>query len=343
MTDILSLTDLCSICHNEEWKYRCPRCSALTCSLPCITKHKARASCNGRRDPAAYLKKSQLESATGIDRDFNFLTGVERAFSRAEHDTASRGIRIGEQVRPKPFNRSIEQAIIESQVDVRRAPKGLSRAKDNRTDLSGDGHTLNWTVEWLLNDGDRIMKNFPIDVTIHDAASRLNFRSRHSKRNNKRKRRNSDQKAESLKQAGISDDCSLALKPTKVEAKEEASGSAQPEILAVEGSTHEAGQQGPKLIPVSSSKRDVHAVNKIPPGGPPSNYYLHRPLCPGPARVLIPLAPDTTFRDALYGRTVVEFPTIYILNETHDKLPSGFITEDAWRSSSRGIQELEQN
>lgn len=33
---------LCDICHNDSWKYRCPRCSFRTCSMPCSKEHKAK-------------------------------------------------------------------------------------------------------------------------------------------------------------------------------------------------------------------------------------------------------------------------------------------------------------
>ncbi len=80
------LSALCGICHTEPPKYRCPRCGARTCSLPCIQKHKARADCDGLRNPRAFLPLAQLKTDAGIDHDFNFLSSIERARQRAEKD-----------------------------------------------------------------------------------------------------------------------------------------------------------------------------------------------------------------------------------------------------------------
>ncbi|KAK4242225.1 hypothetical protein C8A03DRAFT_40494 [Achaetomium macrosporum] len=80
------LSTLCGICHAQPPKYKCPRCGARTCSVPCIQKHKARADCDGVRNPRAFMPLSQLKTEAGIDHDFNFLTSIERARERAEKD-----------------------------------------------------------------------------------------------------------------------------------------------------------------------------------------------------------------------------------------------------------------
>jgi hypothetical protein len=44
-------------------------------------------------------------------------------------------------------------------------------------------------------------------------------------------------------------------------------------------------------------------------------FYLHRHRAATNNIVLVPLQPSATLRDALRGRSVLEFPTIYILND----------------------------
>lgn len=88
------LSDLCTICHIQPPKYRCPRCSTRTCSLPCSRRHKLWSQCSGVRDPAAYLKRSELATESAFDRDFNFITGIERTLERAERDAENRGISV---------------------------------------------------------------------------------------------------------------------------------------------------------------------------------------------------------------------------------------------------------
>lgn len=52
-------------------------------------------------------------------------------------------------------------------------------------------------------------------------------------------------------------------------------------------------------------------------------FYLHRPRTATKQPVLIPLVPNMTFTTALRGRTVLEFPTIYVLPDS----PRALLTE----------------
>lgn len=78
------LTSLCTICHVQSPKYKCPRCATRTCSLQCITKHKKWSSCSGERDPTVYIAPSKLKTDAGIDHDYNFLTKIERSIETAD-------------------------------------------------------------------------------------------------------------------------------------------------------------------------------------------------------------------------------------------------------------------
>lgn len=51
-----------------------------------------------------------------------------------------------------------------------------------------------------------------------------------------------------------------------------------------------------------------------------SFFYLHRPRTATKQIVLIPLSPTMDFTSALRGRTVLEFPTIYVLHESPEAL-----------------------
>ncbi|KAL8967375.1 MAG: hypothetical protein Q9183_002951, partial [Haloplaca sp. 2 TL-2023] len=57
------------------------------------------------------------------------------------------------------------------------------------------------------------------------------------------------------------------------------------------------------------------------------NFYLLLPSTPTAYRVLIPLQSEQPLSAALTDRLVLEYPTIYALKQTPDKLPTGFITE----------------
>jgi hypothetical protein len=88
------------------------------------------------------MKKSQLVTPAGIDHDFNFLTGIERDIEKAEKGlSASTG---GSVATPRSW--STQQAsqkghtnyqhLEQAGVRIIRAPKGLSRQKENKSHRS---------------------------------------------------------------------------------------------------------------------------------------------------------------------------------------------------------------
>ena len=128
-----ALSDRCSICHATP-KYRCPRCRARTCSLPCATIHKARALCSGARDPAARVSRAALATPAAFDRDYNFLTGVEKARERWRREREARGAEGRGRKGPAKGEVRLEAALARAGCTVRRAPEGLRRRKENRTE-----------------------------------------------------------------------------------------------------------------------------------------------------------------------------------------------------------------
>ena len=107
------------------------------------------------RDPAAYLRRSELSTETAFDRDFNFITGIERSLERADRDAENRGIDLargqdkedGEEgdIQGSGLSRKRkhpQQGLVKGeagflrgaesgQVNVIRAPRGMTRNKQN--------------------------------------------------------------------------------------------------------------------------------------------------------------------------------------------------------------------
>jgi len=71
-----SSTRLCTLCSTPA-RYTCPRCSTLTCSLPCSRTHKSRTGCSGERNKAAYVQMNAYGWGTMM-RDYCFLEEVGR-------------------------------------------------------------------------------------------------------------------------------------------------------------------------------------------------------------------------------------------------------------------------
>jgi hypothetical protein len=123
-------------------KYRCPGCAARTCSLPCYKRHQQWAQCSGQRDPTKFVKKSQLVTPAGIDHDFNFLTGIERDIEKAEQGLAEKTVVDSSTSHSWSQHKSSQKGQVNYQqleaagVKVIRAPKGLSRQKENKSHRS---------------------------------------------------------------------------------------------------------------------------------------------------------------------------------------------------------------
>uniref|UniRef100_A0A915PWP7 Box C/D snoRNA protein 1 n=1 Tax=Setaria digitata TaxID=48799 RepID=A0A915PWP7_9BILA len=75
---------LCDMCHKDSWKYRCPRCSFRTCSLPCSKEHKAKYECSGEREKSFDVIKrlTDYSSSVAVD-DEKFLKNVTTSLSSA--------------------------------------------------------------------------------------------------------------------------------------------------------------------------------------------------------------------------------------------------------------------
>lgn len=80
------------------------------------------------------MKKSQLATPAGIDHDYNFLTGIERGIERAEKQVEGGAFGTPSDPRHDATARGpTDQQFLAAGVTVIRAPKGLSRQKENKT------------------------------------------------------------------------------------------------------------------------------------------------------------------------------------------------------------------
>lgn len=152
------LSSLCPYCNAQPPKYRCPACSARTCSLACSKRHKVYSECTGVRDPSAFVKRSQLAQPSKLVQDYNYLLGVEKAITRGpvlktddpeivregqENVSAGEGKndervilgagKLGDAERDK-----LAKHIQETRgVTVKQAPRGMKRARENDTVFTG--------------------------------------------------------------------------------------------------------------------------------------------------------------------------------------------------------------
>lgn len=289
------------------------------------------------RNPAAYLKISDLATPAGIDHDYNYLTSIEREFDKAESQLESNGLRLENETKhsrqPHKGEVHLRNGLEKARVTVTKAPKGMSRNKTNTTRWSKAFRCLEWTVEWVHPDSARELGQCREDSSMQ--ALYEAFLKTKNSRSTKRK-------------GGYTN------RGSKKKAKEEdAHDLASPSAAAGDGTSglaRDAGENasGSVRANTSASNADDNCNSEhisSPPGSNNMTFYLHTPSLPSRTQVLAPLSSDATLSNCLQDRLVLEYPTIYVFEARADKLlPDGFITEEEFfkRSRKELIAEVEE-
>lgn len=339
-----SLIELCSICFTCPPKYTCPRCACQTCSLACVKTHKLRAACSGIRNPAAYLRSSELATPASIDRDYNFISRVQRDIERAEDDVAERGGVTLVPTRHALAGKGLSKLAIEYAaygVTVVKAPTGLTRSKRNKTHWDKRHGCVMWTVEWVLQNDQKVLANVRGGRTVGDA-----FTNGVGKRGLQRKRKLGDE--ERGGEGGLRKQTAIRNEDVKLQSKAETPGEEQPppdepaedkeveEPLPRESETETPVEEHPPYEKAAEDKETA----EVPPAKDPTqspalttttsslHFYLHHPRTSSKHVCLIPISPTSLISDILRERTILEYPTIYTRAESPDELTSPFISEE---------------
>ncbi|OQO00170.1 hypothetical protein B0A48_13957 [Cryoendolithus antarcticus] len=352
-----SLADLCTVCYNSQPKYKCPRCKTQTCSLACYKRHQQRASCNGQRDPAEFVKKSAWATPSGIDHDYNYLKSVERKVDSAWQDVQERGIgnriapvvptttttegRLGEKQVAKAWlpGSALQRYLGNHSIHVERAPAGMSRQRANRTRVTNKGKVL-WSVEWVDGQGLKTVDDESAgDDTISELWTSVEARKLNAERGRKRKR------TEETTQPTLSQVLPSAAKVNEgSQAHAEMvspPGDAAPiitaeHVLEAENAIHirlEPESHDDESAPSTLSGPD-NKTETVSTPSPPLHFYLSKPSTAVKSRVLVPIEPDETLTKILGHRTVLEFPTIYVLLEAPESLLGDYMLERDYSAAS---------
>ncbi|TVU36968.1 hypothetical protein EJB05_18928 [Eragrostis curvula] len=196
----------CEECGEQPWKYRCPGCAHLTCSLPCVQAHKRRTDCTGKRPrtdpvPLARFDDNQLIS------DYNLLEETNQARESAHRLITGFGRNYGgpggAQLPTWLFH--LRKAAQRRGIKLYFLPRGMARREHNRHDSVrlGSGpafgtcnfgrasenmkwglyvfsimqlsfklirkNCIYWTLEWKFNSADVVLTDHEIDehATLH--------------------------------------------------------------------------------------------------------------------------------------------------------------------------------
>ncbi|KAK0704807.1 hypothetical protein B0H67DRAFT_498525 [Lasiosphaeris hirsuta] len=387
------LSELCTICHSELPKYKCPRCGVRTCSTSCVQKHKARADCDGIRNPRAFVPISQLRTASGVDHDFNFISSIERARERAEKDLIEirnllsvKELRTAEEdkqfrkvwygddlhhlpvtesdLRAKPghhrgggeagsavaidkFDKHVRRRLRALDIEAVSMPKGMARQKENRTSWNRRTFTINWQVEWLIygvtglgepsqHTPTRIMRKVLEGVPLSEAlVATIEWHRGQLDREQDADSADSDNESDSPKKK--------KKKRHSYNRRRKASSSVIQDPTTTAWLSTDLAMQS-SLTGAWSHTSPTACVRRTPAEDAaqfaPWQFFLRHAGTPANRNVksLTPLAATTSLAEVLAGRTIIEFPTVYVLPPAASP-PEGFTVVVVEPRPKRKIQE----
>ncbi|KAI1388210.1 uncharacterized protein F4822DRAFT_402144 [Hypoxylon trugodes] len=343
------LTSLCTICHIQAPKYKCPRCGTRTCSLICVTKHKKWSSCNGERDPTVYIPREKLKTDAGIDHDYNFLTKIERTVERTEkilreekeilpqddngprpppnkrqriHKGRSRG-RVTFEENSRKWDRNSIQRMRQLGVNVSSLPYGMTRSKENKTSWNKRTRTMNWQIEWL------VWKS----VTSEQASTPNPLRILHKILDEVPLCVGFAESEEFYRQRQLSDQERAQEKKQKsLEGRRKISGGGQDMTITAWNGV-EYVMQDPDTAAWNSTIARSHAAE-----GAKDKYrfFFLKPRTPSrELQKLVPLQPTDSLATILPGLDIVEFPTICVLPAGSTEVPDGYTIEERPKKSKK--------
>ncbi|KAL1625248.1 Box C/D snoRNA accumulation [Diplodia seriata] len=307
----------------------------------------------GKRDPAAFVKRNELATPSGIDHDYNFLTGIERGLQRADENAEAQSHKNKKYEQDQA---KLQRYLQSNRIIVDRAPIGMTRQKTNRTRMTKKGH-VRWSVEWLHDDGSRDLQEAEADMTLTDSYATLSLER-------SRKRKRTQQGSDGLqnpskhsKDGHVSIQAAESHQPSQL--GQPASGPTSDDTQAVVSGVSTSAEQSKQECcsaqpaPEASTAASVpgkaagekHSDQAPQTHTPLFSFYLLKPHTPSSQpRVLIPLDSSSTLTAALSTQVVLEYPTIKVVarQATDAPLPEGFMLEEDYiRQTKQDVQELE--
>jgi hypothetical protein len=348
--------------YTEKPKYRCPRCKTQTCSLTCYKRHQQRASCNGQRDPAAYLKRSEWATPSGIDRDYNYLKSVERHVDRTGQDVRERGITASHSgrgvERGAAGNKKVSKAwapgsalqkyLSDHDIRVEKAPTGMSRQKANMTRVTNKGNVM-WTVEWVAADGKKNVDNDSSEGRqMRELWGEMKAKRLNAEKGKKRKRESEKAIAaqvpnnQELEQQEHADTPGQDPRPV-VEASAVGGELPAPQEIATDSASTQQAETSSATAPLEDqSKNTTDPNNNLTASSEhedeaatPEHFYLLRPFTASKSIVLTPIDASKSLTECLKEQTVLEFPTIYVLPDEPHSLPDGFQLAEQYEKAQK--------
>jgi len=262
----------------------------------------------------------------------------------ADRKLEDRGIQTDSYVKGPRHEGLLRHAIQAAQVTIERAPKGMSRQKQNKTHWLPRLKCVEWSVEWLHADYSSHLDLVKDDMPLWQAHL---FLTRRLSREPKKRKREADEPNPSTTfdgklESGTSqshnrtkDTTNEAFTTENVSFKDH--DSARPENSPLAGAS--AAENGVEEItdtkhdlpsPLQSNSVKLEEVPKWKAGDADSAgnyYYLVKPRARSNCKILVPLSPGDVLSECLKQQTVLEFPTIQVLSCPPAEIPNDYLLE----------------
>lgn len=161
---------------------------------------------------------------------------------------------------------------------------------------------LSWSIEWISPSGEKVVRNCLETGILSEAYNRAFPLPREDKPGKEEKGEQKEASSVSLDQSNPPSTSEAT--PTVDASKEQQPVQSSPSDPVQEPS--KTPEEKPPNLPIGPH-RDVY-------------FYIHRPQTKTKKPVLAPLPPPATLASVLRERTVLEFPTIYALPDSAEKL-----------------------
>ncbi|KAJ4810014.1 Box C/D snoRNA protein 1 [Rhynchospora pubera] len=149
---------LCEECRENQWKYRCPGCGLVSCSLPCVKSHKVRLGCTGKRPRTEFIPISEFDDKTFLS-DYQFLEETKRIAEVAHRIKTG----FGTNYRRALPNRLLflMKAASRRGTSLCFLPRGMSKSESNLSRFDRRRNCIFWTIEWRF-------RSVRLTLTDHD-------------------------------------------------------------------------------------------------------------------------------------------------------------------------------
>ncbi|CAL9131684.1 unnamed protein product [Musa acuminata var. zebrina] len=153
-------SSLCVECGSNPWKYRCPGCSILTCSLPCVKSHKERTRCTGKRNRTEFVPLSQFDDKL-LFSDYDLLEETKRVTESAHRLITGFGSNYRFHLPTRL--RMLRNAANRRRTRLLSLPLGMSKRDKNQSRYNQKNNCIYWTVEWRFHSTDVVLFDHGVD------------------------------------------------------------------------------------------------------------------------------------------------------------------------------------